>query len=228
MRSVDPVILDASSRNSDTITASRVPALGPSKQTLIDRVKAGLPERVRHGVCMLPDAAHDDMYTLMLRPDSIVFFHESALFLHGLSGRTPFIHAITMPGSKAVPGSIRDECACFCVRPSWHRIGLTERQDTFGNAVPCNDAERTIRHLLRIRDRCDDETVTAEKAETILSRGVYGTGPRDLYGLYILTAAQAYDKQLFREAPEAAAAHRGSARSIADRAGSIGSVRKAI
>ena len=159
MSKINPIILDALSKNSSMVTTSQVQKLGFSKQTLNNYVKAGLLERIRQGMYILPDAVHDDMYTLMLRSESIVFSHESALFLHGLSDRTPFMHVITMPSNKAVPGSIRDECICFYTKPSWHKIGLMEKTTTFGNKVRCYDAERTICDFLRTRKRCDEETV---------------------------------------------------------------------
>ena len=159
MGNINPIILEALSNNNNMVTTSQVLELGFSKQTLIKYVKAGLLERVRQGVYILPDAVHDDMYTLMLRSEKIIFSHESALFLHGLSDRTPFIHTITMPSNKAVPGSIRDECICFYIKPAWHKIGLTEKADTFGNIVRCYDIERTICDFLRTRNRCNEETV---------------------------------------------------------------------
>ena len=65
------------------------------------------------------------------------------------------------------------------------------------------------------------ETVMAEKAETILNRGVFNTRPRDYYDVYILSTTQEYDRQLFEEALSATAEHRGSAESIANRSGII-------
>jgi len=49
-----------------------------------------------HGIYILPDSIHDDMYTLMLRSKHIIFSRESALFLNRLSERTPFMHSITL------------------------------------------------------------------------------------------------------------------------------------
>lgn len=54
------------------------------------------------------------------------------------------------------------------------------------------------------------ETILAEKVETILSRGVLSTRPRDFYDVYILEKTQAYQPGLFREALRATAEHRGS------------------
>ena len=65
------------------------------------------------------------------------------------------------------------------------------------------------------------ETVMAEKMETILSRGVFNTRPRDYYDTYILGTTQKFDKQLFEEALAATAEHRGTTARIADRIGII-------
>lgn len=51
------------------------------------------------------------------------------------------------------------------------------------------------------------ETVMAEKVETILSRGVFSTRPRDYYDIYILGTTQKYDRALFLEALSATAEH---------------------
>jgi len=58
------------------------------------------------------------------------------------------------------------------------------------------------------------ETVMAEKAETILTRGIFSTRPRDYYDIYILSTTQKYDKALFQEALFATAEHRGSKASL--------------
>lgn len=60
------------------------------------------------------------------------------------------------------------------------------------------------------------ETVMAEKVETILSRGVFTTRPRDFYDVYILGTTQEYDREIFKEALKATAIHRGSLEKIDD------------
>ena len=65
------------------------------------------------------------------------------------------------------------------------------------------------------------ETVIAEKVETILSRGVLNTRPRDYYDVYILGTTQQYSRELFEAALAATAEHRGSTDVISDRSGII-------
>lgn len=65
------------------------------------------------------------------------------------------------------------------------------------------------------------ESVMAEKVETILSRGIFNTRPRDFYDVYILGTTQRYDKKIFLKALEATAIHRESREQIIDKTGII-------
>lgn len=58
------------------------------------------------------------------------------------------------------------------------------------------------------------ETVLAEKVETILSRSVFSTRPRDFYDTYILATTQNFNMSTFKEALMATAKHRGSTEKI--------------
>lgn len=58
------------------------------------------------------------------------------------------------------------------------------------------------------------ETVMAEKVETILSRGMFTTRPRDFYDVFILGTTQEYDKEIFKDALKATALHRGTLEKI--------------
>ncbi len=54
------------------------------------------------------------------------------------------------------------------------------------------------------------ETILAEKAETILSRGITNTRARDFYDIYILVKEQKYDTAVFYDALRATSEHRNS------------------
>lgn len=54
------------------------------------------------------------------------------------------------------------------------------------------------------------ETILAEKTETILSRGVFSTRPRDFYDVYALLHKVEVNQSLFNEALTVTAEHRGS------------------
>ncbi len=68
------------------------------------------------------------------------------------------------------------------------------------------------------------ETILAEKAESVLNRGIYNTRIRDYYDLYILTTTRRFDRQVFEEALAATAKHRGSGDNIRDRRSILDSI----
>lgn len=156
---MNPIIFEEFQRNNNIITTSRVVELGFSRALLSKYVKEGLLERDRQGVYVLPDSVHDDMYTLMLRSEKVIFSHDTALFLHGLSERTPFSHSVTIPSNAVLSDTIKEDCNCYYIKPELYDLGKTWKKTTFGNEVRCYDVERTICDLLRSRSRLDEETV---------------------------------------------------------------------
>ena len=147
--------------NNYVLSTEQLTDIGISKTTLTNYVREGLLERCGHGYYTMPDSIKDDMYLLMLRSKHIVFSHETALFLNGLSERTPFYHSVTIPSNASLPASIKQNCNCYYIKPELYELGLIEKANTFGNKVRCYDAERTICDILRSRSRLDEETVLA-------------------------------------------------------------------
>ena len=145
---MNPEIYSAIRANNNMITTSDVLSMGFSRMLLSKYVKEGLLERCRQGVYMLPEETQDDMYILMLSSKKIIFSHDTALFLNGLSDRTPFTHSVTIPSNACLPKAIIGECNCYYVKPELHQLGAI-------------DAERTVCDLLRSRTRIDEETVIA-------------------------------------------------------------------
>lgn len=156
---MNPLIMKELQQNNNIITTSQVTRLGFSRTLLSKYVKEGWLERSRQGVYILPDSVHDDMYTLMLRSEKIVFSHDTALFLNGLSERTPFEHSVTVPSNAVLSEVLREDCNCYYIKPELFKLGMIWKKTTFGNEVRCYDAERTICDLLRSRNRMDEETV---------------------------------------------------------------------
>lgn len=156
---INKLIMEEIQRNNNMITTSQVTALGFSRALLSKYVKEGLLERGHQGVYVLPDSVQDDLYTLMLRSEKIIFSHDTALFLNGLSERTPFEHSVTIPSNTVLSDSLKEECNCYYIKPELHHLGIVWKKTTFGNEVRCYDIERTICDLLRSRNRIDEEMV---------------------------------------------------------------------
>jgi len=130
-------------RTSDIVDA------GFSRTTVVNLVKTGVLERVAHGVYVRAGELYDEMYVLSLRSSRLVFSHETALWLNGISDREPLEHHVTIPTGAPLGGSLRGDCRCHYVRPDLFNLGIAVRKTDFGHDVRCYNAERTICDMVR-------------------------------------------------------------------------------
>ena len=156
---INQKIMEALKTGNNILTTSQVIELGFSKTLLSQYVKAGLLIRIHQGLYSLPDLPYDDMYSLSLCSSKIIFSHDTALFLNGLSERTPAKHSLTIPSNSSLPLSFQDDCNCYYIKPELYSLGLTEKKTTFGNTVKCYNLERTVCDLVRSRNKLEEELV---------------------------------------------------------------------
>ena len=131
---------------------------GISKAMLYKLCKANKIHRIVKGQYILPDELEDELLSISRRSAQIVFSHETALFLHGISDRTPFEHTITAPSGCIPSAAIKAECKVYYIKPELFALGRTEKKTPAGNLVPCYDLERTICDCVRSRNKLGTET----------------------------------------------------------------------
>lgn len=152
---------------------------GISKAMLYKLCKADKILRIVKGQYILPDDMQDELLSINKRSEKIIFSHETALFLHGISDRTPFEHAITAPSGCVPSTAIRTECKAYYIKPELFELGKTIMKTPAGNGVPCYDLERTICDVVRSRNRMGTETFLAALKTYAATPG------KDLNRLYI-------------------------------------------
>jgi len=133
--------------------------MGFSKPTIAKYCNKGYLKKVSHGIYITPNAIEDNLYIMTLISNKIIVSHENALYLNGLSERTPFSYTVTMSDGSKLPSSLKDNTKCFYVSKKNINLGLEKRKTIFGNEVPCYNAERTICDLVRSRNKSDNETL---------------------------------------------------------------------
>ncbi len=147
-------------RNSGIITTAQANEVGISNERLRLLVKSGDLERVSFGVYTLPDEFVDKMYINQLRRSKIIYSHETALFLHGLTDRDPISYNVTVPTGYSVTRLRNDGFTVFTIKQELHEIGVTKKTTIFGNTVKVYNIERTICDCLRSRNRLDISVIT--------------------------------------------------------------------
>lgn len=152
------ILKDISNKNNGLILTKDANENGVSRASLSQLCKDGKISRVAMGQYVLSDALNDEMLSFSVRSELIVFSHESALFLNGISERTPFEHTVTIPSSKTLARSISSQCKIYYIKDDLHELGKVRLITPMGNSVPSYDMDRTICDIVRSRSRIADET----------------------------------------------------------------------
>ena len=158
---MDKTIKDKIKEKGGIIKTDELVSFGVSKPTIASYVKKGELIKPKYGVYALPGAFVDDLYIISLVTKSVIVSHEEALFLNGLSNRTPNFYSFTLIDGAKLSPNIKDCSKCYYVKKQLINIGLETRKTMFGNTVPCYNAERTICDLLRSKNRIDNEIIVS-------------------------------------------------------------------
>ena len=114
---------------------------GISKAMLYKLCKEDKIHRIVKGQYILPDDMQDELLAISNRSERIIFSHETALYLHGISDRTPFEHTVTAPSGCIPSAAIKSECKVYYIKPELFELGKTTLRTPAGNDVPAYDQD---------------------------------------------------------------------------------------
>jgi predicted transcriptional regulator of viral defense system len=126
---------------------------------LAELVRNGEIERVSRGVYRATASIEDEFFSFQVRYRSSIYSHETALYFHDLTDRTPLRHSITVPvgyHSVSLNGSGHK---IFYVQKNLFALGVISLTTPHGNQVRGTDIERTICDVLRSRSQIDVQLV---------------------------------------------------------------------
>lgn len=156
----EKMIYELLKKENGVFTCGQAQDIGISKSVLSDMVKKNILERAAHGIYISADSFGDDMRVKQIAVPKLIYSHETALFLHGLTDRTPDIYSVTVPSSYKPSKQIQDSCKVYYVSSKLYSLGVTEKKSSMGNMVRVYDMDRTVCDVLRSRNRMDIQIVT--------------------------------------------------------------------
>ena len=121
----------------------------------------GILQRIARGQYIFFDDMQDDLLSISKRSANLIFSHETALFLHGISDRVPFEHTVTVPSNRVPSKAVLEECKVYYIKPELFELGKTPLATPMGNNVSAYDLERTICDVVRSRSKIGTETFLA-------------------------------------------------------------------
>ena len=140
---------------------SQAAKAGLHRQQLTGFVKTGILERVERGIYISPGGLDDMLFWMQQRAQKIVYSHETALFLHRMTDRTPIRYSITVPSSYKASSAIKKSCKIYYIKQELIDLGKTEKSSGMGNTIVIYDLERTLCDVIRSRNKIDGQIVIA-------------------------------------------------------------------
>ena len=147
-------------QSNGVLLASTAIKSGLPRSQLSRFVELGVLERTDWGVYIRAGELDDELYSMQQRAKKIIYSHETALFLHGLTDRTPFRYSITVPSSYKPSQLIKDKCKIYYIKQDLADLGKVELKSNIGNKIAVYDIERTICDIIRNRSKLDKQIFT--------------------------------------------------------------------
>lgn len=139
--------------------ASQATEVGLRRQQLAGFVKAGILERADRGIYVCPGGLDDALFWMQRRASKIVYSHETALFLHRITDRTPIRYSITVPSSYKASEALKKSCKTYYIKQELIDLGKTEKSSGMGHTIITYDLERTLCDIIRSRNKIDGQIV---------------------------------------------------------------------
>jgi len=117
-------------------------------------------KRVSRGVYQAATASmEDEMFSFQARYKSSIYSHETALYLHDLTDRTPLFYSISVPSGYHSAALKKSGCKVFYVNHNLFDLGVISMKSPHGNEIRVTDIERTICDVMRSRNQMDVQLV---------------------------------------------------------------------
>ena len=148
--------------NDGFVKTCEVETAGISRPMLRKYVEGGKLEQIRKGLYVLADDLADEFALIQVQSTKAIFSYGTALYLWGLSDRTPHRFDITIPQGANISRLRRDNptLRCHYVQPEIYDMGITELRSPQGALIRLYDKERCICDLIRNKDKVDIQIYT--------------------------------------------------------------------
>ncbi len=148
-------------RNKGYIKTSEVVENNISRSYFGEYVKKNNLIKVAQGLYMSEDNWQDDLFVLQNRYPDLIFSHETASFLLGLSSREPIEVSITLDSKKGSTRLNNESVCVYKIKKDLLEVGMIEGQTPLGNRVRHYNSERTLCDLVRSRNKIEVQEVRA-------------------------------------------------------------------
>lgn len=149
-------VLKIIKNNNGLVKTSDITSNSINKMSLLRLAEKGEIYRVERGLYIEANKMEDPYYIFQYKCPKAVFSHETALYFHDLTDRTPNELMITIP-SKYNSRLLKEKKYKFSyIKEELYDLGKIKVKTPYGNEVYCYNIERTICDIVRDRSKIED------------------------------------------------------------------------
>lgn len=148
-------IRDILRRQRGVLTSADLARAGIPRTYLSIFEKRGDIQRVARGQYAAPDALVDEMAGFQAQYKAAIFSHETALYLHELTDRSPLFFSVTVLSGYNATNLKAQGAKVYFVNRKLYSVGIATVKSPHGNDLQTFGLERTICDIIRSRNQID-------------------------------------------------------------------------
>jgi len=159
MTGKEAAIQEILKNNNGIVTTKQVTEYGIPRRCLSAMVESGTIYRVERGIYALPEVWEDELFFMQYRFSKGIFSHETALYLHGMTDRTPIRYTMTFPFGYNTGNVKKHGIIAKLSTVETYDLGIITVPSPSGNTVKLYDIERTVCDIVKARHRADIQVI---------------------------------------------------------------------
>lgn len=141
-------LLKLINKNGGTVTSAQVTNANIPQTYLSLMKEKGTLIRIKRGFYMLPDTFEDEMYVLSRSYPKGVFSHGTALYIHGMTDRTPIQYEMSFPRGYHFKKN-EDNLKIRYLMKDVFEFGIENKKSPCQNNIRVYDIEHTLCDILK-------------------------------------------------------------------------------
>lgn len=163
-------VLSIMKENNGIITPSILESYGVSRMYLLKMEKKGIIDKIDRGIYATKDYKYDEYYVFQLKYAKTIFSYNTALYLYGMTERTPINMDVSIPKNYN-PYLFKDFVNVYRIKEKIFELGVTYKETPLGTKVRVYNLERTVCDIIKDKDSIDIEIRNKAIKNCIKSKG---------------------------------------------------------
>ena len=153
------ILKELAKKDGGMITTSQIEKAGISRALIPSFIDEGILVKESRGIYYYTDEFPDDLQIIQANNTRAIYSYGTALYLWGMSDRTPHVLDISVPQGFNATRLKKDNknVRLHYINADKWSIGITETLSPNGNKVRLYDRERCIIDLIRKKDKIDKQ-----------------------------------------------------------------------